>query len=47
MRVALDGLLSFRKIEEKAGVPAGQVDHKALAKLCHMVMNSAAFIYID
>ncbi len=47
VRVALDGLLSFRKIEEKAGVPAGQVDHKALAKLCHMVMNSAAFIYID
>jgi hypothetical protein len=47
LKTALDSLLDFREIEGKAGMPAGQADHKALAKLCHMVMNSAAFIYID
>ena len=38
-------LESLAELRNAAG--AGQVDHKALVKFCHMLMNSAAFLYID
>jgi mono/diheme cytochrome c family protein len=38
-------LESLAELRTAAG--AGQADHKALVKFCHMLMNSAAFLYID
>jgi hypothetical protein len=38
-------LESLAELRSAAG--AGQADHKALVKFCHMMMNSAAFLYID
>lgn len=41
-KASLDGLAELRTL---AG--SEQPDHKALIKFCHMIMNSAAFLYID
>jgi hypothetical protein len=38
-------LESLTELKRLAG--PGQADHKALVKFCHMIMNSAAFLYID
>ncbi len=39
------GLESLAELRRLAG--GEQADHKALVKYCHMIMNSAAFLYID
>ena len=41
-KASLDSMAELRRL---AG--GEQADHKALVKFCHMIMNSAAFLYID
>ncbi len=38
---------SLESLAELRSAAGGQADHKALVKFCHMIMNSAAFLYID
>jgi hypothetical protein len=44
---ALEGLANLRDIAGKTAGARSEADHGALAKLCHTVMNSASFLYID
>ena len=41
-RASLEGLAKLSQL-----AAGQQADHKALAKFCHMIVNSAAFLYID
>jgi hypothetical protein len=41
-KISLESVAELRRL---AG--AEQANHKALVKFCHMIMNSAAFLYID
>jgi hypothetical protein len=50
-KVSLETLATLKQIETREGPPGKitdlQIESRALAKLCHTVLNSAAFIYID
>jgi hypothetical protein len=50
-KASLETLSKLGQIEIKDGQPGKitdiQAESRALAKLCHTVFNSAAFIYID
>ena len=50
-KASLETLAKLKQIAAKDGQPGkvtdSQVESRALAKLCHTVFNSAAFIYID
>ncbi|MFN7998550.1 MAG: DUF1553 domain-containing protein [Bryobacteraceae bacterium] len=45
-KASLESLAKLERLETK-DTPAPQASSRALAKLCHTVFNSAAFLYID